>query len=998
MQEVNVKNTKAVYLGTKKPHFKGTDPASLRSKSKEGKKKSLPPNFFGRGKNKVVRPELEHQGPDPIRQSMMKTLGTSVEPVLNFEGISSSWGSPNDPSGAAGISHYVMAVNATTIGVYDRIGNLLNTFDGNSLWSSMGYISGGDPIVLYDAEKGQWIITEFAPYGDNMLLVAVSENSDPLGSYHSYAFATPEFPDYPKYGIWKDVVVVTTNEQGPTSLHQYFIDREALMSGSEEVTIQRVEIVGNGSTETGFYTSTPVNWGAGPPPADSKPMVVKINDSSWGEVSNDMVEVFTFDVDFADPNNTTVSKTEIVTAPFDGYPCSTTGEGFECVPQKGGGGLDAIPEVVMNVPQYRRYDSYEAIVLSFITDVTNGENLSGIRWVELRKKEDWELHQEGTFAPDDGKDRFMPSIALDGVGNIGLAYNVTSDDDYVGLSFTGRFASDPLGYMTVIEHEVVSGSSTINSFGRFGDYAHMSIDPADDRTFWHTSEYAGSENSGVRAFSFVLQRLNNDLSVSDIVSPTTGSELTGFEPVTVRITNTGLQSASGFDLTLSLDGSPLGTLTVSDELIPENSKDYVFDNQLDLSSFGEYDIGVSLSYDRDESNANNTFSKKVKHLADLDASLVIGSDNQACVGSVEINLEITNEGTTELIVAAIDLYLNNSFAETIPYNGFLLTGQSEKFSYLVEGLMDGENDIMAILRSPNGSTDQVADNNQSMVSVLYDNEFSHTVLSIKTDYYPGETTWRISDWEGNEITNGGPYQSESTVYLESFCVDPKSCYIFEIFDSAGDGICCDYGEGSYSLSSSGSVLFDGFGEFEDYEQKKFCLGEACNSMEVTIEKLDKTEQELGYTLLINANGGGSSYSYSIDGGVTMNECGVFYNLEEGEYNIYVVSDFSCNYREFINIEPSVLNLEGGLVDQNLMIFPNPSNGIFRITLEGRPEVKGFLELEILDISGSIVKRQMISRYGDIFEGSISLYDQPKGVYLIRTVNIESDEIIKVVIE
>ena len=120
VQEVNVKNTKAVYLGTKKPHFKGTDPASLRSRSKEGKKKYLPPNFFGRGKNKVVRPELEHQGPDPIRQPMMKTLGNSVEPVLNFEGISSSWGSPNDPSGAAGISHYVMAVNATTIGIYDK--------------------------------------------------------------------------------------------------------------------------------------------------------------------------------------------------------------------------------------------------------------------------------------------------------------------------------------------------------------------------------------------------------------------------------------------------------------------------------------------------------------------------------------------------------------------------------------------------------------------------------------------------------------------------------------------------------------------------------------------------------------------------------------------------------------------------------------------------------------------------------------------------------------
>jgi hypothetical protein len=102
-----------------------------------------------------------------------------------------------------------------------------------------------------------------------------------------------------------------------------------------------------------------------------------------------------------------------------------------------------------------------------------------------------------------------------------------------------------------------------------------------------------------------------------------------------------------------------------------------------------------------------------------------------------------------------------------------------------------------------------------------DNEVT---LSIVLDQYGLETTWEIRDSTGTVIHSGGPYPNTSngSVIEETFCLK-EACYSFEIYDVFGDGICCDFGDGSYELvDSSGVILAEG-DAFASSELTDFCL-------------------------------------------------------------------------------------------------------------------------------------------------------------------------------
>ena len=110
------------------------------------------------------------------------------------------------------------------------------------------------------------------------------------------------------------------------------------------------------------------------------------------------------------------------------------------------------------------------------------------------------------------------------------------------------------------------------------------------------------------------------------------------------------------------------------------------------------------------------------------------------------------------------------------------------------------------------------------------------VITITTDSYPGETSWQLVDQNGSGYTNATQLTSANTTYTWNICVPNINCYDFTIFDSWGDGICCSYGNGSYSVSYNGTVVASGgsFGTSEITSNIGSCSPVPCSASESSV--------------------------------------------------------------------------------------------------------------------------------------------------------------------
>ncbi len=164
-----------------------------------------------------------------------------------------------------------------------------------------------------------------------------------------------------------------------------------------------------------------------------------------------------------------------------------------CIPQPGTSAkLDPISDRQMYRAVYRNFGSYQTLIGNHTVDA-DGADQAGIHWFELRNSgSGWGTvpYQEGVYAPADGDNRWMGSLAMDGAGDMALGYSVSSSTTYPSVRYTGRLATDTLGLMPQGEVNLATGGgSQTDPSSRWGDYSTMSVDPTDDCTFWYTQEY-----------------------------------------------------------------------------------------------------------------------------------------------------------------------------------------------------------------------------------------------------------------------------------------------------------------------------------------------------------------------------------------------------------------------------------------------------------------------------------------------------------------------------
>ncbi|HEX6685474.1 MAG TPA: hypothetical protein VF062_21995 [Candidatus Limnocylindrales bacterium] len=456
------------------------------------------------------------------------SAGTEAIPGTraNFEGLSNQDNfdvlggrvNPPDPVGDVGPNHYVEMINLT-VGVFSKTGTrLLGPVSLGSLWQGFAVDecteNSGDPIVVYDQFADRWILTQFTTRGNlfpdeplNLFYncVAISTSGDPTGTYYRYAFSTGfNFPDYPKYGVWRDSYLITTREFGILDdtiygIGVYGLERDRMIAG--DPAARAVSFL----LQDGRVPLNLIGDGLLPPDVDGMtrpkgdapaPIVGTQDDGGGYGATFDALNVWEFDVKWqTSPLASIGLKAQIPVAPFDSiYPCAPTSR--DCLPQPG----ITDPAQFLDILSYRQRPTWrlayrasgrsETMVTNQSVEAAPGQ--AGVRWYELRRTGGgYRLHQQGTFAPSDGVHRWMGSVAMDRKGNIAVGYSVVSATDvFPGIRYTGRKAGDPPGRLTLGEGVVINGTgvqTTTNS--RWGDYTSMNLDPLDDCTFWYVNQY-----------------------------------------------------------------------------------------------------------------------------------------------------------------------------------------------------------------------------------------------------------------------------------------------------------------------------------------------------------------------------------------------------------------------------------------------------------------------------------------------------------------------------
>jgi hypothetical protein len=477
-----------------------------------------------------------------LQESTDADLGAAVSTLsansgLNILGLGygftgySQQASQPDTNAAVGPTQIVQWVNESFVVLNKSNGSVLyGPANGNTLWQALGGPCANDnldPIAQFDKLANRWVMLMpiFGP-PSALLCVAVSTTSDATnGGWNLYAFPIPgnQMPDYPKLTVWPDAYYVTYNQ-----------GRNLVFIGAAACALDRNSMLTGGTAAMQCFTNIATSYGSllsgdldgtTPPPAGAPNYFLNF------DANDQSLDLWQFHVDWTTPSASTFTgPTNIPVAAFT-EACGetilelnyTTGA---CVPQKGTTEmLDSYGDRVMYRLAYRNFGSSQALLVNHTVTIGTSSSQTGIRWYELQNTgTGFGLYQQGTYAPDSNY-RWMGSIAMDKLGDIGLGYSVSSSTMSPSIRYTGRVPSDPLGTMEteldVLAAAGAANGSQTNTF-HWGDYSSMVIDPTDDCTFWYTTEYQSTLGNRwatrIASFSFpsCTSTTQNTLTVNQV--------------------------------------------------------------------------------------------------------------------------------------------------------------------------------------------------------------------------------------------------------------------------------------------------------------------------------------------------------------------------------------------------------------------------------------------------------------------------------------------------
>lgn len=184
----------------------------------------------------------------------------------------------------------------------------------------------------------------------------------------------------------------------------------------------------------------------------------------------------------------------------------------------------------------------------------------------------------------------------------------------------------------------------------------------------------------------------------------------------------------------------------------------------------------------------------------IDAHLLEIENGELCPGEHPY-AEVFNQGSSALTSATLELKQNGSVVETKNWTGSIAPFAHAEVSFdntTVTGPTDYEVDLTVT-----GDANPLGNIEEAAFGPVPDAPNTLLTLSLMTDNYAVETTWKLFNGAGSVVAQdpAGDY-ANNTLYTYNWSLSPSDCYTFKMYDAYGDGICCTYGDGYYTLKNT----------------------------------------------------------------------------------------------------------------------------------------------------------------------------------------------------
>jgi hypothetical protein len=424
---------------------------------------------------------------------------------------------PPDTNGAVGIDRVFTNTNSN-YRIHDKTtGAALSTVSSDTFWAASGGSGFFDPQIQFDPYNQRWIlaITSNASTATSSINVAVSQTSDPAGSYYVFRYivgcaggspgcnAQGEWADFPMLGFNKNWVGITVNMfqivgtgAGGAQLNNNFralvIDYPTLRTGGNVATIFSGTGIGFCNHPVTTFSATEEN-------------LYLIEHLSSGGAT---YAVFNIAGTPAAPTFNLVGG-GAKTRPGGGW----TQPGGDFLPQQCVAGVGLPTQVcpatirridvgdaqVRSNPVFRNGRIYYAQTIALPAGGLTTGSRAVAQWTVVDSTTanfvDGGRVEDATATLLNGGSHYAyPSVAVNKNGDILMGFSEFESDDYADAGYTFRRGTDAAGTMRdpVIykEGEDYYSKTFSGTRNRWGDYSHTLIDPVNDRDLWTVQEYA----------------------------------------------------------------------------------------------------------------------------------------------------------------------------------------------------------------------------------------------------------------------------------------------------------------------------------------------------------------------------------------------------------------------------------------------------------------------------------------------------------------------------